>query len=443
MKGKTFKPYILSALMFLFVVPAVSQDRNGSKYNTSEDSINCGKHLSAYRTFFKLRLYEDAYEKWWNAFNDCPASSEMMYLDGVTMYRAFIEAAPHGPVREGLIDTLMLIYDRRMEYFGGEGNVLGRKGGDLLTYRRADIEQVQKAYEMLKTSIELEGEESREVVMLLFISAGITLNKQDIIDDNQVIDNYSMVIGTLCQLEERSSRWKRTRATIDEIMQKDKILSCETLNRYYEPQFEQNKDNKTFLEIVIALYTAAGCDRSHINVAASENLYRIEPGPEISHNLAILFIARNDFEKAAGYLKEAVQGENINEETRATWYYELAVVSSASKEHCKAIEYAHEAIKLKSDYGKAYILLGDSFIASRDNLGDDFQQRAAYWAAADMYKKATSVDPSVAEETNQKLTDYAGQYPNNEDIFFRDIEDGDPYLVGGCINEYTTVRSSR
>ncbi|GAG01450.1 unnamed protein product, partial [marine sediment metagenome] len=101
------------------------------------------------------------------------------------------------------------------------------------------------------------------------------------------------------------------------------------------------------------------------------------------------------------------------------------------------------AIKLKSDYGKAYILLGDSFIASRDNLGDDFQQRTAYWVAADMYKKATSVDPSVAEETNQKLTDYAGQYPNNEDIFFRDIEDGDPYLVGGCINEYTTVRSSK
>ena len=42
----------------------------------------------------------------------------MMYVDGVTMYRNFIELAPDGPVREGLIDTLMLIYDRRKEYFG-------------------------------------------------------------------------------------------------------------------------------------------------------------------------------------------------------------------------------------------------------------------------------------------------------------------------------------
>lgn len=443
MKGKTFKPYVLSALMFLFVVPVVSQDGNGSKYGTSEDSIYCGRYLSAYRGFFMLSLYEDAFDSWWKVFNDCPASSEKMYVDGVTMYRSFIEAAPDGLVREGLIDTLMLIYDRRMEYFGGEGNVLGRKGRDLFTYRRADIEQVQNAYEMLKKSIELQGKESRELVMPLFIAAGISLNKKGKIDDNQVIVDYLTVIGILDQLEGRNSRWERTRATINEIMVKDNTISCEALKRYYEPQFEQNKDDKTFLENVITLYTAAGCDRSEFYSAASENLYKIEPGPESAHNLAILFITRNDFEKAAGYLKEAVQGENINGETRAIWYYELAVVSSAIKDYCKAIDYAREAINLKSDYGKAYILLGDVFIASRDNLGDDFQQRTAFWAAADKCMKATSVDPSVAEEASQKLTNYAGQYPNNEDIFFRDIKNGDPYLVGGCINEYTTVRSGK
>ena len=443
MKGKTFKPFILSALMFLFVVPVVSQDGRVKVYSTSGDSIHCGSLFSAYRTFFELKLYEVAYPTWLKAFNNCPASSERMYLDGVTMYRSFIEAAPDGPVREGLIDTLMLIYDRRMEYFGDEGNVLGRKGRDLLTYRREDIEQVQNAYEMLKKSIELQGRESREPVMLLLISAGISLNKQDKIDHNQVIEDYLLVIGILDQPERRSSRWERTRATIDEILLKEDILACEVLNRYYEPQFEQNKNDKTFLKNVITLYTTSVCERSDIYAAALKNLYRIDPGPESAHKLAKLFIARNDFKKAAGYLKEAVQGENIDNETRAGWYYELAVVTNATNDYCNAIDYAREAIKLKSNYGKAYILLGDAFIASRDNLGDDFQQRTAFWAAADMYKKAGSVDPSVAEETNQKMTDSADQYPNNEDIFFRDIKDGDSYLVGGCINENTTVQSGK
>jgi hypothetical protein len=443
MNGKSLKLIILSALMFLFVVPADAQNRNGSKYGASEDSINCGKHLSAYRTFFTLELYELAYGTWLQAFNDCPASSERMYLDGVTMYRSFIEAAPDGPAREGLIDTLMLIYDRRMEYFGNEGNVLGRKGRDLLTYRSADIEQVQKAYEILKMSIELQGRQSQEAVMIFFISTGIALNKEEIIDDNQAIEDYLTIIGILDQLEGRSSRWERARATIDELMLNGDILTCEALYLYFEPQFEQNKNDKTFLENVITLYTASGCDRSDIYVAASENLYRIESGPVSAHNLAILFINRNDFEKAAGYLREAVQGENIDRETRAGWYYELAVLTNANKDYCKAIDYAREAINLKSDYGKAYILLGDAFIASRDNLGDEFQQSTAFWAAADKYKKAASVDPSVAEETNQKLTNYLIQYPNHEDVFFRDFKDGDQYQVGGCINENTTVRSSK
>jgi tetratricopeptide (TPR) repeat protein len=169
-------------------------------------------------------------------------------------------------------------------------------------------------------------------------------------------------------------------------------------------------------------------------------MYLIEPSPESAHNVAIQFITMNDLENAASYLKKAVEGASVDKGTRALWYYELAVVSNANNDHCEAIEYAREAIKLKSEYGKAYILLGDAFIAYRDSLGDDFQQRTAFWAATDKYKLAAQVDPSLVEETRQKLNDFTSQFPNSEDVFFLDLKEGDPYLVGGCINEYTTVR---
>ncbi len=443
MKGKTLKPFILSALILLFLIPVHSQDRNGSRYASDEDSISCGRYLSAYRGFFRLKLYEDVYDSWWYVVNNCPAASEKMYVDGVTMYRYFIDASPYGPERENLIDTLMLIYDLRMEYFGGEGNVLGRKGRDLLTYRGEDIEAVQLAYEMLKKSIDLQGLESQETAMLFYISAGIGLNKKEKIDDGQVIGDYLKVVGIMDQKEKRGSRWERTRASVDDLMLKEDILSCEALNTYYKTLFESNINDKAFLKNLITVYTISGCDQSDFFVKASENLYKIEPGPESAYNLAILFITRNDFEIAAGYLKEAAEGENLDIETRAERYYELAVVSNANKDYCKAIDYAHEAIKLKSDYGKAYLLLGDAFISSRNSLGDDFQKRTAYWAAADKYMKASSVDPSLSEESKQKLDDYAGQYPNNEEVFFRDLNVGDSYFVGGCINENTTVQSRK
>ena len=443
MKAKIFKPIILTALTFLFLSPAISQNGNGSDYASSEDSIKCGQYLSAYRGFFNLKLYDDAYETWWYTFNNCPASRVRMYVDGVTMYRFYIDEAPVGPVKEGLIDTLLLIYDQRIEYFKDEGNVLGRKGRDLLTYRGEDIDEVEKAYEMLKKSVEIQGKKSQDAVILLFMTSGIALKNEGRIDDIQVIEDYFSVIVILDQLKGRSSRWAKARASIDEMMLNENILTCEVLDDYFKPQFEQNKNDKTFLEKVITFYTATGCDRTEMYASASENLYRIEPGPESAHNLAILFITRNDFQKAATYLQEAVQGEDTDPEVRAEWYYELAVVSNANKNFCEAIGYAREAIQLRSNYGKAYVALGDAFIASRDNLGDDFQQRTAFWAGVDMYKKSISVDPSLAGETNKKVNIYSRQYPHGEDVFFLDLKDGDSYRVEGCINVNTTVRSRK
>jgi hypothetical protein len=80
-------------------------------------------------------------------------------------------------------------------------------------------------------------------------------------------------------------------------------------------------------------------------------------------------------------------------------------------------------------------------VAARETLGDEFQQRAAFWAAVDQYRKAAATDPSLAEESNQKASQYLGLYPDNEEIFFRDLKEGDPFAVGGCINATTTVRS--
>ncbi|MFO7668731.1 MAG: hypothetical protein R6W31_03645 [Bacteroidales bacterium] len=443
MKLKIHRLFFQTALIFLFVAPGISQESGLKIHGVNGDSVNCGVYLSGYREFFKIKLYDLAREPWTKAFNNCPASSERLYLDGVTLYRSFIEEAPDGPAREGMIDTLMLIYDRRMDNFGDEGNVLGRKGSDLLAYRSEDIEEVQKAYGMLKKSIEIEGSKSQESVMLLYISAGIALNKKDKLDDNQLIEDYIMLSGMLEQLEKSSSRWERTIAKMDEIVFREGILSCESLNRFYETQLEQNMNDKTYLEKLVALYTVSGCNRSDIYVAASENLYRIDPKPELAHELGILFISRNNYEKASAYLKEALQGENIAAETRAEWYYKLALVSLALEDNCEAIAYAREAIGLRKDYSAAIILLGDAFIASRTNLGDDFQQRTAYWAAADQYREAALVDPSVEEETRQKLDESSGRYPDSEETFFRDLKEGSPFQVGGCINVNTTVRSRK
>ena len=445
MKTRALKTILLTTISLLFALPAISQTgmEDGSKYGKGQDSINCIKNLSLYKEFFKHNNYKDAIGPWRKVFSECPASSERMYVEGITMYRKSIESSTIPERTEELIDTMLLIYERRFEYFGGEGNIKGREGIDLLRYRSEDINAVSQAYDMLKRSIELEKNKSRDAVIVTFISASITLNQKGKIDDNQVIEDYFMVTGIIDPLVAKSSSMARAKTIIDDNMIKSGLLTCEALNSYFQPQFEANRSDKAFLEKVIRFYQASGCNKADLYVSASEQMYTLNPGPESAHQLGILMIERNDFQNAARYMKMAVAGGDIENDTRADWFYELAVVSRANKDYCEAISYAKEAIAYKSDYGKAYITLGDAIIDSRENLGDDFEQRTAFWVAADKYTKAKSVDPSVASEVNKRLEYCASQYPNNEEVFFRDLKDGDSYQVKGCINEYTTVRSRK
>jgi len=440
---KTLKTLTISAFLFLFTVHSVLLEGKGPKFTSGEDSINYMRTHSYYKEFFKIDLYKHAIGPWWQLFHNYPASSEKLYVDGVIMYRSFIDSAPEGPGKEALVDTLMLIYDQRKEYFGGEGNVLGRQGKDLFTYGMGDIEKVEKAYGMLKKSIQIEGEKSREPVILSFIATDIMLNKKDKIDDRQLVEDYLTVNALLDQMEGRSSRWVRTRATIDEIMLKEDLLSCESLDSYFEPQFEDHKNDQVFLDKVIHIYTASGCGDGEIYLAASEEMYNFDRNPDAAHDLAMMFVARGNYLKALKYLQYAVTGDNIDNETRADWFYKLAIISSANQDYCDAISYAREAIVNKSDFGKAYMALGDVIVAASTSMTDEFDQRAAYWVASDKYSKAASLDTTLVAEAKDKLSDNRGQYPEKEEVFFRDLKEGSGYHVKGCINENTTVRARK
>ncbi len=426
--------------MFL-MQPCFSQDALSTGVQNDSDDYLHGKLTSTYREFFKQKDYDLAQDSWWTLFNEHPDISERLYVDGVTMFRQFIEDTPEGPARDGMIDTMMLIYDQRMAFFDGEGNIIGRKGSDLLRYKSDDMEQVQAAYGMLKKSLDMEGVKSRETVMLNCMAAGLVLFQAEVIDNNQVMADYFMVMGLLDQKKGSSTRVERTRTSIDGMIQKENILTCEGLDLYYGPQFENSPENAGLLEKIIQTYASTGCKDAALYTAASERLYELEPGSESAHQLAMLFIGKEDLEKAAFYLQMALVDDQLPNETRAEWLYELSIVSLAKGEHCDAISFAREAIANRKDYGEAYLAAGDAFVASRKELGDDFQQRSAYWAAADMYRTAAKLNPALDEETSQKLAMCAVQFPHREDIFFHDLKEGESFHVGGCIKEQTTVRS--
>ncbi len=188
----------------------------------------------------------------------------------------------------------------------------------------------------------------------------------------------------------------------------------------------------------------AGCSDANLYVATSEALYALNPDADAGHNLAVMFMKQEDFDKAAEYLERAIEIGQESEEL-ADMYFELALINFNNyKEYRTARQLALQAVEVRPNWGDPYLLIGQIYIAAREDIfQEDFDQSTVFWAAIDKFAKAKSVDPEVADKANDMIRQYSKYFPSSETAFYYALKEGDTYKVGGWINETTTVRFSK
>ncbi len=408
----------------------------------SASRIACANNLSTMSEYMKIDLPTYAYQSWKQVFDNCPKASKNIYLHGAKIIKHYLENAENDTRKQELLDTLMLIYDRRIEHFDQEGYVLGRKAIDLLRYDRT---QIDKAYEIFERSIESEQEESEEAVLVTFMQTSVTLFRLNKSEASTVVDDYiavSNILNAKAESGRLDSRLERAISSVEGLFSDSGAANCEDLIGIFEPQLEANKDDAEWLKKATGLLRKTGCEESPLFANASEALYKLEPSAFAAYNNAQIFMKKGDYEKAAGYLKEAVELEE-DPGKKANYYYRLGLISNAHfGQPVQARDYAREAIALDEDFGDPYILIGQAYIAGRERCGEnEFERAAVFWAAVDQFYKAKSVDPEVEEEANELIERFSQYFPNKEDAFFYGFSDGDSYTVGCWINETTRVRT--
>ena len=170
MKKKSFT--ILGLIIGLFIVGNIQAQHSGV-LKFGEDSVTCIENNSLYYEFYKQwkqsnyknESWKDAIGPWrWVLFN-CPASTKNIYLHGEKLIDEVLKFETDKARKEKYIDTLMMVYDKRIQYFGSEGYVLGKKGSDLYKLRPSDY---GKSYNILNKSIELEGNKSSGEALIYY-----------------------------------------------------------------------------------------------------------------------------------------------------------------------------------------------------------------------------------------------------------------------------------
>jgi hypothetical protein len=161
----------------------------------SASRMECAKNISLYSEFYRQNNFKDAVRDWRKVFNNCPEASLNTFIKGATIYKNLIAVEKNAANKEKLIDTLMMVYDKRIQVFGKEGAVLAYKGVDLYSYRgKAAAKEV---YADLKKSCELEKQETKAAVVSTFMQSAVDEYKAGEIDGNAVIEAYELSMATL------------------------------------------------------------------------------------------------------------------------------------------------------------------------------------------------------------------------------------------------------
>lgn len=473
---------LLSFLLILLAFPVTAQ-----KYGeTEEDSVECIKQLNLYRDFRDGKDYRKALPHWQKAVDLCPKASKRLYLDGEDFYESFIEKTKDTAQKIEYVDSLMWVYDKRIEEFGEEMKVQGKKGSHLVKYRKfLPTERLVKGNELLAKSVHgLEKQSFPPHIGRYFFSLYF-LYKMDSIGKETIIKEYLPISHYIDQniKNPRNEKYKQVyekqiRPKIDKVLKV--VADCKKLDTVYGGMLEEDTVAPHLKRQMLVAMKKRGCEENELYPRIAKSVHKEDPSPASAYEIGVLEMDNDNNEEAAEYLQEAIDllkkgpGEvskdsgqvdsasakadtasgEIDEGRLAEFY--IAAGKNANERGLpqKANEYARNALELEEDHPRAYIIIAEAIALSSEDCGDNkLEEGAVYWLAADYLDKATESAEAAGDSTLEKLIDermggYRAEFPGQDAMFTHGQlkEDGEPvdepYEIECWIEESTMPRKS-
>ena len=371
-----------------------------------------------------------------------PAAAQGIYTNGIKLYKAQINRAENDEQRAMFVDSLLYVYDVRLQAFGshskyGKDYILDRKAREFLTYKSDDREGVRNIFnEAIAATQEKNGKPSLELVAIYFSNLCEDY-KNDLVAADVVIADYDRFSPAFDGAEGEAADLKNQ---FDSAFGASGAASCENLETLFTKKLAADPDNEALLSQAVSLMSRANCN-SDFFFHTAEKFYAVKPSSETALFLAQGFQNRNEFEKAMKYLNEALAAESVAAE-KEKLYVRIALISMQMGNQTEAMNAAKEIKAINEENGYAYYIMGQCYAASANS---EFAGQACYWAAYDTMSKAVELlgsEPQILEAAKKMMAAYRGSFPTKEECFFNEVQQGARYTCtrGFASGVSTTVR---
>ncbi len=405
------------------------------KYGADEQK--CKENLSLYREYYKQKNYADALPSWRWAYNNCPQASRNIYKNGPKIIKERMKLDKAN--KSDYIDTLMMIFDKRIQYFGKEGYVLGLKGYELIGVDRS---RSKEALGYIKTSLDLEGNNASVQAVYGYMRAMVNLEKSGEKTKSDVLEAYALLSDII-----DFNIANESKVTKNFIKYSEKIedlftpyANCDDLLGLFSQNFDDSTEDIKYLRRITNVLKNKKCTNSDLFFTASSRLYELDPSASSADQMSKMSISKGKSSDAIAFSKSAVELEG-DPNTKAKYYLGLADAYRSAGSYVSARSAVYSALELKNGWGEAYMSLGNIYVAGAKSCGNDFDNSTVYWIAVDSFKKALS-DEETKEKASKSINTYSKYFPTKENCFFNGINSGSQHTISCWINKTTTVRTS-
>ncbi len=372
-----------------------------------------------------------------------PKATQNLYIYGADIYKNKIMRAKSVAEKNVLLDSLMMIYDKRIENFGdhptrGKGYILTFKAGDYLTFKPMDREGVR---ELFVEAIDQNGNDIDPDFLNAYFNELVADYKADLVETDHLLNEYDrLVIIFDADSTPEKSEAKRT---FEALFVTSGAANCENIEKIYAPRVAANPTDTVTLGKAFALLSRGQC-HSDFMINVAEKYYALKPSSDIALMIAGYCEEKKDYAKALKYLNEAVVSEK-DPLMKSNLCVRISGSQLGSGDARTAADFAKQAINVCPDNPYGYILLSQAY-AEGLRACSGFDRQAGYWLIYDTLSKGRSLmtDGEQAAGIDSQLAGYRASFPSKEECFFRGLNSGDGFTVScGWVSGRTTVREGR
>lgn len=379
---------------------------------------------------------------------NAPQWNTKLYIDGITIYDKLADAEPDPGKKKVLVDSLLMLFDLRVKNCNDEVNVLNRKAYASYKYNVKNKEALPGLLALYDRVFEISGTGVTDANLVAYMTT-VKANQIYVknITDDQILQRYDKIMSVIDAKIVNLSKDPAKSADVDKLKgYKDAVtglllgmvdVNCDFVKKHLAPKFRQNPNDLPLAKNIFRFMLEGKCTDDPLWLDAGEAIHKLSPDKDFGllKALAAANIAKGDYDRAEGLLKEALAIPSLKAAEKGEAQFYMGSIEAKKKNYSAARDMFRAAGSADPSNKDAWEKIGDLYYNSFDECSKKTsmaEDRLVYIAAYEMYQKAGN---------SAGMTRAKAQFPSKEEIFLVNWQKGSTQRVACWIQESVVLNT--